>query len=334
MIENNWDLIENNELSKNANGGTELMLRRIYDGYIPRETLEKFQIIPSRVRELREDKHRIYIINDLPGDPEVTKALEDDHWRKFHLIVFVSHWQAQRFIEAYGIDWSRCAVMQNAILPITPKAMADDKIRLIYHTTPHRGLNILLTVYDELIKRHPEVHLDVYSSFKLYGWEGRDEQFKDLFDFAKNHEKITYHGAVSNDVVRAALQESDIFAYPSTWQETSCLCLMEAMSAGLVCVHPDFAALPETAANWTSMYRWQEDPEKHARVFLSILDATVSEIKKNSEELKVRLQSQKTYADIFYNWNIRKVQWKGLLDNIILNNPTTEFEAEQFVYRA
>jgi len=331
---NNWDMIENNELSKNAQGGTELMLRRIYDGYISRETLAKFQIIPSRVRNLDENKYRIYIINDLPGDPEVTAALQDDAWKKFHKIVFVSHWQAQRFIEAYGIDWSRCVVMQNAIHNIAPMPMADDVIRLIYHTTPHRGLNILLTVYDELVKRHPEVHLDVYSSFKLYGWEGRDAEFKDLFDFCENHEKITYHSAVPNDEVRVALSKADIFAYPSTWQETSCLCLMEAMSAGLVCVHPDFAALPETAANWTSMYRWQENPENHAKLFLGMLDATCEEIKKNDGNLSTRLASQKSYADVFYNWDIRKVQWKNFLEQIIANETPLEFDEEQFTYRA
>jgi len=334
MTENNWDLIENNELSKNAAGGTELMLRRIYDGFIPRETLSKFQIIPSRVRDLKEDKYRIYIINDLPGDPEVSQALQDDAWRRFHKIVFVSHWQAQRFIEMYGIDWSRCIVMQNAILPITPQKNDDGKIRLIYHTTPHRGLNILLTIYDELVKRHPEVHLDVYSSFKLYGWEVRDEQFKDLFDFCNEHEKITYHGAISNDLVRDAIAKADIFAYPSTWQETSCLCLMEAMSAGLICVHPDFAALPETAANWTAMYRWHENPEEHAKLFLGMLDMSIQELKANNENIVSRVTSQKAYADVFYNWNIRKVQWKGLLDQMIVNETPLEFEPEQFVYRA
>lgn len=329
----NYDLIEKNELSKNAMGGTELMLHRIYDGYISREVLEQFQIIPSRVRELKEDKFRIYIVNDLPGDPEVSRVLENDGWKKFHYIIFVSHWQAQRFIEMYSIDWSRTVVLLNAIPPID-KHDKPEGINIIYHTTPHRGLNILLTVWDELTKRHPEIHLDVYSSFKLYGWQQRDEQFKDLFDFCKSKDNISYHGAISNDDVREALKKAHIFGYPSIWQETSCLCLMEAMSAGLVCVHPDYAALPETAANWTSMYHWHENIEEHAKIFLSMMDVTIQELKNNPEEMKTRLISQKAYADIFYNWNNRRAQWDAFLRSIIQNNPEKGFPAEEIVYRA
>jgi UDP-glucose:(glucosyl)LPS alpha-1,2-glucosyltransferase len=334
---NNHDLIENNELSANASGGTELMMRRIYDGFIPRELLQQFQIIPSRVRDLQEDKFRIYIVNDLPGDPEVTAVLQDQGWKKFHAIVFVSHWQAQRFIEMYGIAWSRCVVMQNAIKPITPdkaRSKDDSQIKIIYHTTPHRGLNILLSVWDELTRRHPEVTLDVYSSFELYGWKQRDEEFKPLFDYCRDASNIIYYGAQSNEDVRAALSKADIFAYPSIWQETSCLCLMEAMSAGLVCVHPDFAALPETAANWTSMYRWHEDITEHAKIFLGMLDATVAEFKTTGSGLNSRINSQKAYADVFYNWDIRKMQWVGLLQQIVAQNPSKGFEAEEFVYRS
>ena len=50
---NNYDLLETNEVSAKANGGTELMLRSVYNGTIPRELLEQFQIIPSRPRELK-----------------------------------------------------------------------------------------------------------------------------------------------------------------------------------------------------------------------------------------------------------------------------------------
>ena len=250
---NNWDMMETNELSKNSNGGSEQMMKRIYDGFISRDVLGQFQIISSRVRELKEDKFRIFIANDLAEDPETVKALENDGWNRFNRIVFVSHIQAQKFIERFNIPWSKTMVMLNAITPIPEIKKPTDKINLIYHTTPHRGLNILLSIYENIVKKYPNVHLDVYSSFKLYGWEQQDVGFKSLFDYCDQHPNITNHGAVSNDEVRIALQKAHIFSYPSVWQETSCLSLMEAMSAGVTCVHPDLGALPETAANWTNM---------------------------------------------------------------------------------
>ena len=55
---------ERNELNKNSKGGTERMMEGLYSRIDP-ELMSKFQIIPSRVRELQNDKIRIYWLHDL-----------------------------------------------------------------------------------------------------------------------------------------------------------------------------------------------------------------------------------------------------------------------------
>jgi UDP-glucose:(glucosyl)LPS alpha-1,2-glucosyltransferase len=321
-MKNNYDLIEFNELSKDSNGGSELMLRRIYDGSVPRELLEKVQIVPSRIRELDANRYRIFLANDLPHDPE-SKFLAQGGMDHFHKLVFVSHWQRDQYINAYNLPYSKCVVMHNAI---ETRKFSDAKkegpIRLIYHTTPHRGLDILYYVFDQLTKKHDDIHLDVYSSFKIYGWESRDEEdhIKKILDHVKNHPKITYHGFKPNDEVVKALCKSDIFAYPSTWPETYCLSLVEAMVAGNICVHPNFAALPEISANWTVMYDMNEDKKEHCRIFYNMLETAISlakEARANSaSSINARLNGQKSYVKLFHNWDIRKLQWIELLNSI------------------
>ena len=181
---------EKNELSEKAMGGTELMMERIYSSLDP-ELLNKFQIIPSRVRELDENKVRILYCHDLPEDPE-SKHLENEGWRKFHRIVFVSNWQMQEYIRAYNIPWEHCVVMQNAITPIVNHEKKRDKIRLGYWSTPHRGLEILVPVFTKLAEKYENLELDVFSSFQLYGWKERDKQYEAVFDICKNHPKINY----------------------------------------------------------------------------------------------------------------------------------------------
>jgi UDP-glucose:(glucosyl)LPS alpha-1,2-glucosyltransferase len=61
--------MEVNELSVTAKGGTELMLESLHNK-LPKDLLEYFQIIPSRVREIDDSKIKIYWLHDLPGDPE------------------------------------------------------------------------------------------------------------------------------------------------------------------------------------------------------------------------------------------------------------------------
>jgi glycosyltransferase involved in cell wall biosynthesis len=171
--------------------------------------------------------------------------------------------------------------------------------------------------------------LDVYSSFKLYGWEERDKQYEQLFDRCKEHPKINYHGTVSNEELREALKAAHIFAYPSIWPETSCICLLEAMSAGLICVHPNFAALPETAANWTYMYQWHEDPSSHAGTFHMIMADAIRSI--DDPSIKNKLEFQKSYTDGYYNWEGRKHQWSALIRSL-LDEPR-EFPKQQWVYK-
>jgi UDP-glucose:(glucosyl)LPS alpha-1,2-glucosyltransferase len=297
-------------LATNAMGGTELMKYGMKDR-IPQDLLDNFQIFVSRVEEpLDESKVRLYWLHDLPGDP-ASEHLKNGGWQKFHKLIFVSNWQMQAYMAYYSIPWSHCLVIQNAIEPIEEHTKPTDKIRLAYWSTPHRGLEILVPVFDKLCEKYDNIELDVYSSFNLYGWAERDEPYKALFERCCRHPKINYFGTVDNKFLRENLKNTHIFAYPSIWPETSCMCLMEAMSAGMLCVHPNFAALPETAANWTNMYQFHEDANQHAGAFYNALSASIETL--NDAGVQTTLSSQKAYADIFYSWNLRQYQWTQLL---------------------
>lgn len=313
----NEDLIQFHDLAKNANGGSEQMARRLYER-IPRELLEQTQITISRqAAELDPTKTRLTYQADLPGDPNLS-YLANGGWKNFHKHIFVSNEQMNNFIRYYNIPYSRCIVIQNGIVPIEAHQKPDDKIRLLYTSTPHRGLGILAAVFDKLSKDRDDLELEVFSSFSLYGWDKRDEDYKEIFDFLKNHPKVVYHGAKPNEEVRDAIKRSHIFAYPSVWPETSCLCLMEAMSGGLLCVHPNFGALYETAANLTNMYQWHEDQAKHAGIFHVMLQNVIDTVK--TERVQTSLAIQKSYADNFYNIEEKAKQWEMLIRSL-LNAP-------------
>jgi len=323
--------IANDSLSTNAMGGTELMkfglLRRIDP-----KLLDEFQIFVSRVEEPYDGtKIRIFWAHDLPGDP-ASDHLGNGGWENYHRIVFVSNWQMQGYIQRYSIPWSKCIVMQNAIDPIGySEKINKGTIRLAYWSTPHRGLNILIPVFDKLCEKYDNIELDVYSSFKLYGWESRDDSYKPLFDACESHPKINYHGTVSNSVLRDNLEKTHIMAYPSIWHETSCICLMEAMSAGLLCVHPNYGALSETAANWTNMYQWQEDINEHASIFYASLDASIESYW--DVGVQSRLASQSSYANVFYNWGLRTFQWEQLMLSLLQEDRSLPDMSPQFVYK-
>jgi len=313
----NLDLIERNELNMNSKGGTELLQERLYDGSVPRELLEQFQIVFSRVRELDANKKKIFYAHDLPEDPESSRLSDPMFRKKFEKFVFVSNWQMEQYAEKRGVEYSRSMVIKNSINPIdTSNRTKSDKIRLIYHSTPHRGLNILIPIYLKLLETNPDIELDVYSSFKLYGWEDRDNQYEDLFEICRNHPNIKYHGTATNEEVRQALLNADIFAYPSIWKETSCLCLIEAMSAGLLCIHPNLAALPETGMGLTWMYQWSEDINIHANSFYQVLNQGIEVMRNQREAIEADLHLQKIQVDRVHSWKNKSFEWTALLNSL------------------
>lgn len=306
--------VEVDELSQNAMGGTEMMKYGLYDRLDP-VIRDKAQIICSRVREVDPDRPTVLWLHDMFNDPESLHLKDEQARKRFSKIVYVSNYQKTTYEMAYGIAPSEGTVLQNAITPIEPCEKSSDEVRLIYHTTPHRGLDILVPVFEELSKHYPNLVLDVYSSFDIYGWGHRDADYEHLFEICRNHPKINYHGYQPNDVVREALKKAHIFAFPSIWPETSCIAAMEAMSAGCAIVHPNYAALNETIANFGLSYAMHEDINTHANIFIGVLAAAIDSI--HTDEMKNRLAFQKAYADSFYSWDNRVKQWDGLIKGLL-----------------
>lgn len=316
----NQEHIELNELNKDSNGGTELTTRSLFDR-LDDEDLEGIQIITSRVRELHDDKLKVLHLHDLPLDPESAHLKDPELRSRFDKLVFSSEWQYQQFRDYLGVPYdTKSAVILTGIDPIPLVEKPKDKIRLIYTSTPHRGLELLVPVFIELAKHNPDIELDVYSSFGIYGpqWEERNKPYERLFDLCREHPQINYHGWTPNEEVRAAYQRAHIFAYPCIWQETSCRSLIEAMSAGCVCVHPNFSALAETSGGLTVMYDGTTDPQNHVNIFANTLLYAIQNVRQTN--LSTMMGFVKSYADTRHSWDNVIRKWKGLLYSLKLEN--------------
>lgn len=318
-----------NEITATAFGGTELAARSLAP-LIPQELLDQVQIIPSRIRTLDPTKIRVLWLHDLPEDPESAKLKLESYRRQFHHLVFVSNWQYNRYQHVLGVPYDiNSSIIEVGIEPAPVAEKPTDKVNLVYSTTPHRGLEILLPVFEELAKTYSDIHLDVFSSFAVYGWPQRDKEFELLFDFCRKHPQITYHGFQPNEVVRKHLDTAHILAYPSIWQETSCRSLVEAMSAQMLCVHPNFAALSDTSGGVNLMYQGDRDPHIHANVFYEALDYAIKMTKSNTAAAARAAHGRyvKAYADTRFNLHGAGMRWTALLRRLVAKFPTEESRA-------
>lgn len=295
-----------------AKGGTELQYEKLISS-LRKDYTDNIQIICSRPVPLIPNKKYIFYVHDHYTDP-VLKSVGSEYWDKIDYWVFVSNTQFNWFHLTMGIPYEKSIVIENSIIPIEDHEKDYSKINLIYHTTPHRGLNILYSAFEHLSKKYSNLYLDVYSSFSVYGWPERDEDFKSLFDLCKAHPKINYHGAKSNSEVKEALKKSHIFAYPSIWPETSCIAAIEAMSAKNLVVCSDLGALAETVGHNGFTYRYSEDINNHFNIFVNIMEYVIkNEIYKNPDFM----YDVKSRIDKKHCWEANLPKWDALCKRLL-----------------
>ena len=106
------------------------------------------------------------------------------------------------------------------------------------------------------------------------------------------------------------------------WEETSCRVLIEAMSAGLLCVHPNYGALPDTSGGLNIMYQGDSDPNKHAQIFINVLNQTIDKIKQGN--IDNYLNFVKNYTDTRFNIDKIAKQWEFMMIDLLNQYPTVE----------
>jgi glycosyltransferase involved in cell wall biosynthesis len=302
-------MIEFDEFSKPAMGGTEIIKYELQKK-LPQQLLSKFQIICDRITILDSNKIRLFWVHNT-ADQVDTRHLANRGWEKFHKIVFISHYQKEDYQRTYGIPSSHCVVIPYGLVPIKDQEKSKS-LQLIYCSTPHRGLSLLVDVFEELVKDY-DISLRVHSSYSIYGWNERHQEFEksSLYSRIQNHSKIQNFGFTKHNDLLNSLSQSHIFAYPCVYKETFCLSLLEALSAKCLAVHPDYSCLPETSSNWSLMYSYHENPIQHKEVFKKSLINAIE----NYSSYETHLNKQKEYIDTFYNWDAIIPKWISFLES-------------------
>ena len=125
---------------------------------------------------------------------------------------------------------------------------------------------------------------------------------------------VVYRGSIPNFELRKELPIFDILAYPNTFEETSCIAVIEALSAGLRVVTSNLGALPETTEGWARMYPYLMDPSLHAQTFSNILLEEIELI--YNGRLDHHLNQQVNLYNTRWTWDYRIQEWLKFLDGL------------------
>jgi len=306
----------------NPAGGTELQLKFLKEN-VSKELLDKFQICTSVPHKIPLSKDKINILwqKMAPDQPHFQEFFASkDQINQYDFYVFNSHWNYEQFRKKFDIPTDKCTVIKNGIPEIKKRdpEIKKQKIKLIYHPTPWRGLSILLGAM-QLIK-HPHVTLDVYSSTKVYGSDfekDNDSNYQGLYDQAKKLPNVNYIGHKPHEYILENLHTYDAFVYPNIWEETSCISAIEALACGLYVATTDNGALYETCSEFPIYVPMDNDYNNLANQFAAVIDQIPEQI--NEKGIHEHLKFQQKFFDKFYNWKLIAGHWTGFLQGVLLN---------------
>ena len=300
---------------KSARSGSELLFENLMKRLDASQT-DGINLILNSTHEshIKEGHVNIVWMHHNVNENATLNFANKNYLKKIDYFVFVSHWQYEKFRYKYNIPEYKSLVIKNAAEEIK-LSEKPKKIKLIYTSTPFRGLDILLDSFERLDR--DDVELDIFSSTKIYGKEYDEKAgplFTSLFDRAKKTKNVNYHGFASNSSVRKALENAHIFSYPSIFEETSCMSAIEAGMAGLSLVTTNFGALYETCASWARYISFDSNRSNLILKYSFALNKAIDEYWDPKNQQK--LQDQSRYFNQFYGWDGRIKEWENFLNQI------------------
>ena len=295
-------------------GGSESQLRLLLK-YLPDESFKDINLILNNTNYdlLEKDKINVLWMHHFVNQKEAKNLGSKDFVNKLDWIVYNSKWNLEQHIKYFHIPQKKSVVIRNAIEKISFVEKPSDKINLIYHTTPWRGLKILLKVFKNLNLEN--VELDVCSSTLIYGKKFDSllgKTYEELFNECKNTKNVNYFGFLKNEEIIEKLKKMHIFAHPSIWPETSCIAAIESMAAGCEVVTTNLGALNETCSPFGTIINFEKRPED---LEVKYSEALIKSIKSFwSEEKQKKLKLQRETINSTYSWDVRSDEWKKFFD--------------------
>jgi glycosyltransferase involved in cell wall biosynthesis len=232
---------------------------------------------------------------DTLNSPEVAKNIK--------FIVGVSEYHKQTLIRDFtNVSPEKFVAIPNAFEPVDfdPQKFVDvQKVKLIHASSSYRGMEVLL---ESLKDVEEDFELNVFNDFYP---DTTGHPFADL----ANDPRVVFWGRTPRKIVSKFMSEAHIHAYPSVWEETFCLVQAEAMSAGLLCVHSDFGALPETSLGYGDMIPYIELSDFYYAEFLT---NAIRKIKNGEHD---PMEQSKAIREKF-SWDQALQHWKALEEKL------------------
>lgn len=226
---------------------------------------------------------KILDLHDVPTSDKYTQPIVDnvDY-------IFVKSEYHKSLLPAFA--QGKAVVIPNGI-KAEPKKLAKRPYSIGYFSSYDRGLIHLLSNWPQIRKAVPEATLDVAYGWNSYDKMGGDPEFKERVEKLFTQPGITHHGRISKKKLHDLMESCQVWAYPTNFEEISCMVAMETQTLGCYPVVRDYAALKETVIRGVKL-----SEDKNIGEYTKAL---IKALKSNPEPKYV---NKWDYADIAKKW--------------------------------
>ncbi len=226
-------------------------------------------------------------------------------------ILTVSNFHSKQVSKVYDIDESFIFSTQNGIdysmIPNWKDNIKREKKSLMFAARPERGLQELV-MPGGIMERLPE--------FKLYvcGYDNTTKQmesfYRQLWSRCEQLPNVENLGSLSKADLYRKMCETEVYVYPTMFEDTSCISAMEAQACGLPWISCDRGALKETLKNGGFKFSPQKDNKKVD------IDNFVKTIKNVFSNNLIDGLREKT-GNIYNPWSRIAGEWDALFKKLI-----------------
>jgi glycosyltransferase involved in cell wall biosynthesis len=264
-------------------------------------------LVSSRVPEVVDAFYRLDAGHKLlwAHDCHYDSRLTQDRASQFDTFLVLTPWHARFWRERYPFTSDRITVTRNGIDPaLFERTVARDPHRIIYSSSPDRGLDRAVRAMPSIRARVPDATLHVFYGLTNLLLRAEDTGDRNLLVDAgevryllRTHERfgVVFHERVPQDRLAVEFLKSGVWGYPTSWWETSCITAMQAQAAGCRTVTTARGALVDTAGGAGTMIT--HDPES-PEYLPAYVDAVVEALTRpeNGDRAALRAQARQRFS--------------------------------------
>ena len=220
----------------------------------------------------------------------------------YHKVLCLSEFHKNFVHGVAGVPLNKIELTRNGVNPDRFKDLVINKKhgKIVYSSSPDRGLDHAIKVMDEIVKEVPEAKLHVFYGFGNMERFGMHDQIKYYKDMAQARPYIYLRGNVDQDKLRDEFAEAQVWLYPTNFLETFCITALEALATKAYPVTREYGALQDTL---------KEAKEQGMATLLPHACETEEEIKAYAKEAVAAIKEEK-WKNI--QFDVEKHAWKAV----------------------